>query len=226
MSMATVWTVALLGAVCGLDTVSFPQAMISRPIVAATVAGAVAGSPLRGLAVGALLELFALKTLPFGASRYPEWGSAAVVGGTLAAQFIGPDAIGLAACVAVLTAALGGLSMVWHRSLVGRWAASAHPRCEAGEVGAVVGLQLAGIGADFVRGGAVATASFLLAAPALQLVASKALTARALIVGPGTMLLGGAVAGAAVWKVTHGTPRALWYLAAGIASASLLMAVL
>src|SRR5438270_2303688 len=28
-------------------------------------------------------EMIALDTLPFGASRYPEWGSAAVVGGAL-----------------------------------------------------------------------------------------------------------------------------------------------
>ena len=72
---------ALLGGVLGLDVVSFPQAMISRPLVAATVAGALVGDAIAGLLVGAALELIALETLPFGASRYPEWGSAAVVGG-------------------------------------------------------------------------------------------------------------------------------------------------
>ena len=35
--------------------------------------------------VGVTLELIALATLPFGASRYPEWGSAGVVGGAIAA---------------------------------------------------------------------------------------------------------------------------------------------
>ena len=39
----------LLGGICGLDVVSFPQAMISRPIVAATVAGALAGRAGLGL---------------------------------------------------------------------------------------------------------------------------------------------------------------------------------
>src|SRR5918997_423225 len=73
----------LLGAVLGLDVVSFPQAMISRPIVAATVAGAFVGEPSSGLLIGVVLELIALDTLPLGASRYPEWGSASVVGGAL-----------------------------------------------------------------------------------------------------------------------------------------------
>ena len=71
----------LLGAVLGLDAVSFPQAMLSRPIVAATLGGAFVGNAEVGLLVGATLELIALETLPVGASRYPEWGSASVVGG-------------------------------------------------------------------------------------------------------------------------------------------------
>ena len=36
-----------LGALVGLDVVSFPQMMISRPLVAATVAGALAGDAMR-----------------------------------------------------------------------------------------------------------------------------------------------------------------------------------
>ena len=36
--------IALLGGLIGLDVVSFPQAMISRPTVAATLGGASAGN--------------------------------------------------------------------------------------------------------------------------------------------------------------------------------------
>ncbi|HRN52954.1 MAG TPA: PTS sugar transporter subunit IIC, partial [Gemmatimonadaceae bacterium] len=61
---------AVLGAVLGLDVVSFPQAMISRPIVASTLAGAMLGHPERGLVMGVALEFFALESMPFGASRY------------------------------------------------------------------------------------------------------------------------------------------------------------
>ena len=75
--------IAVLGAVLGLDVVGFPQAMISRPLVAATLGGALVGNAAAGLLLGALLELFALETLPFGASRYPEWGSAAAAAGAL-----------------------------------------------------------------------------------------------------------------------------------------------
>src|SRR5689334_2399955 len=83
---------AILGAVLGLDTVSFPQAMLSRPLVAATLGGMLSGSASEGLMVGAALELIALETLPFGASRYPEWGSAAAVGGALFASSPKPPA--------------------------------------------------------------------------------------------------------------------------------------
>ena len=74
---------AFLGGVVGLDVVSFPQAMISRPIVAATLGGAFVGNGTAGVLIGVVLELIALDTLPFGASRYPEWGSAGVAGGAL-----------------------------------------------------------------------------------------------------------------------------------------------
>ena len=37
----------------------------------------------RGLVMGVALEFFALASLPFGATRYPEWGSASVVGAAL-----------------------------------------------------------------------------------------------------------------------------------------------
>ena len=106
--------IAALGAVLGLDVVSFPQAMLSRPIVAATLAGTLAGRPGAGLLAGAVLELFAVETLPVGASRYPEWGSASVVGGALFATQPEPSAGAL--CLSVLcalaTAYVGGLSMV------------------------------------------------------------------------------------------------------------------
>src|SRR6476469_9270072 len=86
MNLLEALPIALLGGLLGLDVVSFPQAMISRPLVAATLAGVLIGNAPSGLLVGAALELVALDTLPFGASRYPEWGSAAVVGGAIFAS--------------------------------------------------------------------------------------------------------------------------------------------
>src|SRR5690606_31658627 len=70
--------ITLWGGAVGMDATSFPQVMVSRPIVAAPVTGLLLGRPLEGVAVGALLELFALVILPIGAARYPESGTAAV----------------------------------------------------------------------------------------------------------------------------------------------------
>jgi hypothetical protein len=137
---------AVLGAVLGLDVVSFPQAMLSRPLVGAALAGLLAGRPGAGLLVGAVLELFALETLPVGASRYPEWGSASVVGGTLfAAQPVGTGgALCLSVLVALATAYVGGVSMVLLRRLNGQLARAQLEQLAAGSSRSVVGLQAAG----------------------------------------------------------------------------------
>ncbi|MGE5091451.1 MAG: PTS sugar transporter subunit IIC, partial [Bacillota bacterium] len=77
MSGAGLGTIALLllwGIITGVDLVSVPQAMLSRPLVAATVAGAILGDVEAGLRVGVVLELFALDVLPVGAVRYPDYG--------------------------------------------------------------------------------------------------------------------------------------------------------
>jgi mannose/fructose/N-acetylgalactosamine-specific phosphotransferase system component IIC len=69
-------TLGLIGGVVGLDATSFPQVMLSRPIVAGTAAGLAFGRPGAGLLVGAFVEIFSLVILPFGAARYPESGTA------------------------------------------------------------------------------------------------------------------------------------------------------
>ncbi|HKR08761.1 MAG TPA: PTS sugar transporter subunit IIC, partial [Gemmatimonadaceae bacterium] len=120
MTLLETLPLALLGALLGLDVVSFPQIMISRPIVAATAAGAFIGNPPAGLLIGVVLEMIALDTLPFGAARYPEWGSAGVVGGALfASQPSGmPGALPASVLAALLTASISGWSMVVLRRLI------------------------------------------------------------------------------------------------------------
>src|SRR5205807_6220183 len=125
---------SLLGGLLGLDVVCFPQMMISRPLVGATLAGAFVGDTATGLLVGATLELIALATLPFGASRYPEWGSAGVVGGAIfsthAAQSAGGMTLGVLSALA--TTWIGGWTMVKLRQLNARWAASRRDALDAG----------------------------------------------------------------------------------------------
>ena len=100
------------GTVVGLDLVSVPQIMISRPLVAATVAGALLGDPRSGLTAGMILELFALEVLPVGAARYPDYGPASVAAAVAA---VGPDPlrhIGLPAAVGLLVAYIGEFTLL------------------------------------------------------------------------------------------------------------------
>ena len=210
--------ITVLGALCALDTVSVLQAMVSRPIVSATIAGAALGRAEDGIVIGAVLELFALETLPFGASRYPEWGSAGVVAG---ATYVngGPGlagALALATLAGLATAALGSASMIWHRRFVGRIATRLRGEIDAGSGRAVARLHAAGIASDLWRGAFVT---------ALALAVSLMLTGRLLAAwrlgyGPSVawpVTLGAAAAGAAVFGAARMVPRALWYFAGGAA---------
>jgi len=217
---------ALLGAVLGLDVVSFPQAMISRPIAAATFAGALMGRPGHGLIAGAVLELFALETLPFGASRYPEWGSASVVGGALfAAQPTGsPGALTVAVCAALVTAWFGGLTMVWHRRLIAHWAAGMRDALTSGSCDAVTALQLRGLTSDAARGGLLTWVALMAFVPLERAILAQwsfgGMESRAVVV-----ICAGAVAGGAIWKIVHRTTGSTWFLLGGVAVGSLLLLV-
>lgn len=159
--------IVLVGAVVGFDTVSFPQAMLARPIVAATLGGAIAGSALLGVLCGAILECFALETLPVGASRYPEWGSASVVGGAILAD--APSANAGALIVAVLVALggawLGGWSMVELRSHNARRARRQHDAVARGEWKVIRGLHVAGLISDLLRGAALTAVILAISLP-------------------------------------------------------------
>jgi mannose/fructose/N-acetylgalactosamine-specific phosphotransferase system component IIC len=200
--------VGLLAGVVGLDVVSFPQAMLSRPLVGATLGGAFLGEPMAGLVCGTALECLALESLPVGASRYPEWGSASVIAGAVATTGIpadglpGAGAFTIAVLIGILAAWFGGWTMVQHRRLIARFARPRLDRLAAGDRDTVVGLQLFGMTLDLMRGAMVGVMSFLVARPVAVLVAdrwtvSDELT-RALIA---TMVA--AVAAAAVWKDFH-----------------------
>lgn len=76
--MITWVLLVLLGGIVALDATAFGQLMLSRPFVAATLAGAIVGMPLEGAIVGAALEALSLGILPVGAARYPDTGTAAV----------------------------------------------------------------------------------------------------------------------------------------------------
>ncbi|OYV73065.1 MAG: hypothetical protein B7Z72_03345 [Gemmatimonadetes bacterium 21-71-4] len=219
MTLAELVPIALLGGVAGLDTVSFPQAMISRPLVAATLGGMLAGAPMHGLLAGAVLELIALETLPVGASRYPEWGSASVVAGAIYATVAeGREVVG-----SLVVAVLGGLFMAWiggwtmvklrQRNAV--WATRRRADLDAGSRGAVVGLQLSGLTADLARGVALSALAYAALVPVETLVLQRWTVpdqySRALLVATAA-----SVAVGAGWKLFHSTSGARWLFLGGL----------
>ena len=211
--------IALLGGVLGLDVVSFPQAMISRPLVAATFTGILIGQPASGLLIGATLELIALETLPFGASRYPEWGSASVVGGAIFASHPShpAGAMTLAMVAALATTWVGGWTMVKLRQRNAVWASRRRDALEAGSRGAVISLQLIGMTADLVRGVALTAIAYALLSPladfCIRTWAMDARLSRAIAVATAA-----SVAGGAAWKLFHSTAGARWFFIGGLAA--------
>ena len=102
------WLVlVLIGALLGLDAVSWPQVMISRPLVASTIGAGIMGAPAAGFLVGAVLELYAMRYPPYGAARYPDTGPAGLIAG---AGFAGA---GGAAIGPLVVAVIAGWAIGW-----------------------------------------------------------------------------------------------------------------
>ena len=217
---------ALLGGVLGLDVVCFPQMMVSRPLVAATLAGAFAGDPALGMFVGVALELIALATLPFGASRYPEWGSAAVVGGAIAGALNTgrPGALSIGVLAALATAWVGGWTLVQLRVWVAWLARRRRPALDAGSRGAVISLQLAGLTGDAVRAAVLTAGSYALLFPVAQATLGVWSLSEPLSRGF-VVSIAAAVAGAAAWTIFHSARGARWYFAGGLIVGLLILIV-
>jgi mannose/fructose/N-acetylgalactosamine-specific phosphotransferase system component IIC len=226
VNLAQALPIALLGALFGLDVVSFPQAMISRPIVAATLAGAFIGYPQAGLLIGVVLELIALDTLPFGASRYPEWGSAGVVGGALfAAQPPGmPGALPACLLAALLTASVSGWSMVTLRRIIARRLERTRDSIEAGSRDALVSLHLSGMTLDLLRAALVTMVGMMIFSPLVRAIVaiwgSDSAPSRAVVV-----VIAAIVAGGALWKVFHSIRRVVWLFLGGLLASTILLAM-
>jgi PTS system mannose-specific IIC component len=224
--LAQALPIALLGALFGLDVVSFPQVMISRPIVAATLAGAFIGYPQAGLLIGVVLELIALDTLPFGASRYPEWGSAGVVGGALfAAQPPGmPGALPASLLAALLTASVSGWSMVTLRRIIAGRLERTRDSIEAGSRDALFSLHLSGMTMDLLRAGLVTMLGMIIFSPLVRAIVaiwgSESAPSRAVVV-----VIAAIVAGGALWKVFHSIRRVVWLFLGGLLASTILLAM-
>lgn len=149
------------GGLVGVDASSFPQAMFSRPLVAATVTGLIFGRPAEGAVIGIVLELASLVVLPIGASRYPEAGTGAVAA---AGAYMGAASSGPSPVLLLLAVTFG---LVWERvgtasvDVLRRWNERAvAARLAAGELSdrQLDRMHLAAVVLDVIRGAVVSGA--------------------------------------------------------------------
>ena len=205
----------LWGTLVGLDLVSVPQAMISRPLVAGSVAGWLAGDVEAGVRIGVLFELFALDVLPVGAARYPDYGPATVSAVALGLGAPWELGLGLSAGLGLLLAVLGG----WSLQIVRRWNARAIQRraaaLAAGESSAIRRLQYLGVLRDALRGLLLTLVGLVLAATITQSVRLDRQTAVAFTL----VAIGSALAAAAdgAFRSSGRGVRLKWLLAGVVA---------
>lgn len=143
---------ALWGTIVGLDLVSLPQALLSRPLVVGTVAGVILGDVEAGLRVGVILELFALDVLPIGAVRYPDFGPGVIAATVVAAGAPWEVALGLAVALGLTLAVLGGASLQWLRHANARAIQRQAAALAAGHTAVIRALEYTGIARDALRG--------------------------------------------------------------------------
>lgn len=201
MSWGEVCLAAIVAGLLGLDAVSFPQGMVARPLVAASLGGLWAGDGGLGLWVGALLEILTLRQVPVGGARYHDTGPAAFAAGLAYADAgAGPFPLLLATAVGLGFGWIGGWTVQVQRQLNGRvvglLAGAATPPAR------LVRRHLTAVGLDFARATALG---------ALWIVAARALVLRSsgpagLDPGAAALLLLAAAAGvgAALRTVARG----------------------
>jgi PTS system mannose-specific IIC component len=185
------------GTLVGIDLVSFPQALLSRPLVAGAGAGLLVGDPALGLRVGLVLELFALDVLPVGAARYPDYGPAVVAAVVLAGAGPWPLTLGLSVVFALGGAVVGGWSLQLLRQANGRVIRRHAAGLAAGDPATMAAVQYRGLAADLLR-------SVLLTGIALGI---AALLRPRLPMQPRYVLVTAIAIGAAVAAATAGAIR-------------------
>jgi PTS system mannose-specific IIC component len=203
------------GTVVGLDLVSGPQVLLSRPLVGGAVAGLLLGQLEVGLQIGAVLELFALDVLPVGAARYPDYGPA-TVGAVAFGCWAGgatTDVIGLSVGCGLLLALVGGLSMELMRRANARSIQARTVRLAAGDPMTIRALHYAGLARDVGRSVVMTALGLIVAALAPAAPADPAFRTALTIVAVGA----GAAAALHGAMLIAGRGTRLAWLGAGVA---------
>lgn len=222
LSLGLLAALVACGAALGLDAVSWPQVMISRPIVAATLGGAFLGDAASGFLVGAVLEILGLGHTPYGAAVYPETGPAGLLAG---AGFAGAGAGGVGP---LLVAAASGLVIGWIGAISVRMQRNLNERLMAGDALAAPAGRLErrhrfAMALDAGRA-AILTASFAFPVMLLVKLADRTSTGQGAVAGSALLLVGMGLAGgvgAAVMRRRATDP--LLMLAGGAVAVAMIM---
>lgn len=159
-------------AALSLDATAVGQVMVSRPLVAGPLLGALAGEPLIGLLVGMLVEILWVRELPVGNYLPPDLTLLSGMGAVLAARLVGggvpPEAaLTYALAVAIPAAVFSSQGEMLVRRLNSRWVRFAQRLAESGHLRLFEIVLLPILGVQFLKG-------FLFAFVALVLAESAA----------------------------------------------------
>lgn len=170
MSLPEWLLLGALGALVFLDAWPVGQTMLSRPIVAGSLAGAILGAPAEGVFWGAVFEAVYLGVLPVGAARYPDAGLAALVGTAVASRGDAADSAAYLVAAAVAAGLVGDWTSGFQRRWNGRVAADVRRRVAAGDLGAPGRAIAAAVARGALIGAATATGSATVALAGLEIV--------------------------------------------------------
>lgn len=204
---------SVLGGLLGLDGTAVGQFMVSRPLVAGTLAGWLVGDPALGAAIGAVLELYLLVSFPTGGSRFPEGSTATVVAVSVAAPFSGPGAVAVAVAVGLVWGQIGGLTVTLQRKANGRLVPpsdSAGPRARR-----LSTAHLLAIGLDMARASVLTFTGVLAGRTALRLIDGRWPLAES--ASGGLLLVGAAVSAGVLLHDLGGFRRRRVLFVAGLA---------
>ncbi len=207
---------SFLGGALSVDATAAFQVMLSQPLVAGSIAGAVVGDALLGLVVGSTLQLIWIGVLPVGAAPFPDGavaGSVGVgVGAILAGSGVAEGLVVAAATIAGLTAGVVGQRVTSHvRRLNVRYSTIAESRAEHGDARGVRAAVALGLATRFVTASLLA-ATFLTASLLLRFLGS--FTAG----GVFPTALWAAPIAAATIAIGGKGKKEIWFLAAGLAA--------
>jgi len=151
--------VCVAGGICALDATAAWQVMLSQPLVSASVAGLLTGSPVTGAAVGILLQMLWSGSIPVGARPMPDapvgsvsgvWFASALLEGNPC--FPVPLAQLAGVLVALGVALVGRETIMFERELNRRLFARFLSRLRAGRAAGPGSVQLSGVALAFTRG--------------------------------------------------------------------------